>query len=85
MPRKAYMTKNMIRNVSARAKLCKKAHACLKSEKHLLCPVEEIVEDKIPFVKCLNPKECFYKAPFGTSLYICHCPVRLEIYHKYRV
>ncbi|MBU4076988.1 MAG: hypothetical protein KKI06_09830 [Euryarchaeota archaeon] len=63
---------------------CKKDHSCLSGLTTDLCKVEMCVGDKIHFIKCLNEHICNYRIPFGYS-FVCTCPVRKELYNRYKV
>lgn len=65
------------------AKLCGKGVSCLKSERDDLCKVRLCIEGKIHFIECMNEEICAYQKDFGGSKY-CDCPVRKEIYNKYK-
>jgi hypothetical protein len=62
---------------------CNKSFGCLKNEKHVLCRVEHCVNEEVYFIKCLNTATCNYRVSFGNS-YFCSCPVRMEIFNKYK-
>jgi len=62
---------------------CNKCYDCLSNPEQILCKVESIVGDDIIFVKCTNNEFCSYKMAFG-NLHICNCPMRNEIYKKYK-
>jgi hypothetical protein len=64
---------------------CEKNFICLESntEECCCCKVEKILSDKILFLKCLSSGYCSYAISFGNS-YTCICPVRTEIYRKYK-
>jgi hypothetical protein len=63
---------------------CKKEFACLSGDQKNLCEIEECLPDTIYFVKCLKDETCSYAIPYGPT-YFCMCPVRREIYSRYRV
>ena len=63
---------------------CEKDCVCLSSTSHNLCAVTHSVHDKIVFIECMNNEQCIYRNSFGFNSYICHCPVRNEIYRKYK-
>ena len=78
--------KNVIKisdDIIKKADRCKKNLICLSGESDL-CKVEYYVDDKIHFVKCVNIKPCSYRIPFGYSC-VCICPVRKEIFNRYRI
>ena len=62
---------------------CKKDHSCL-SDLTDLCKVEMCIADKIHFIKCMNERTCNYRITFGYS-FVCTCPVRKELYNKYKI
>ncbi|MBU3968326.1 MAG: hypothetical protein KKG76_13320 [Euryarchaeota archaeon] len=66
------------------ANRCKKNFSCLSSDETDLCKVEMNVGEKIHFIKCKNKNTCNYRIPFGYS-FVCTCPVRKELYNKYKV
>jgi len=67
------------------APLCKKAYAC--REEHSYCrPAFPIDGDNFYFIgqSDQSEEECLYKKKYG-SLHTCDCPVRLEIYQRYKI
>ncbi len=69
--------------IQEEASKCKKKLACLK-EKCELCAVADCVNDSVLFVKSEYNASCPYQQMFGNE-FICSCPVRKEIYEKYRL
>ena len=63
---------------------CEKNFECLNNDKHIYCKVEDCVNNKVHFVKCLNVDYCVYKMSFAQS-FICNCPTRKEIFNKYGI
>ncbi len=63
---------------------CKKDHSCLSGFAADLCQVEMCIGEKIHFIKCMNENICNYRIPFGYS-FVCTCPVRKELYNKYKL
>mgnify|MGYP001486957991 CR=1 FL=1 len=64
------------------APLCPKAYAC--RETHAYCqPAFPLDGDKFYFVG-QGEEECPYKEKYGT-LHTCSCPVRQEIYRRYKI
>ena len=61
---------------------CDKNHACLTEENHPSCKIASCVGNKIHFVEKLE-RDCKCYQEFGFS-FICNCPVRIEIYRKYK-
>ncbi len=64
---------------------CKNNLDCLTNEEHfcLKAKVENCINEKVYFINCNNPC-CNYKINFGKSC-VCDCPVRKEIYDKYKL
>ncbi len=63
---------------------CAKKFACLTGDANL-CKVEHRVSDEVLFVACLQSGYCSYQRRFGFTGFLCTCPVRKEIYAKYRL
>ena len=62
---------------------CGKNFSCLSGEMPS-CSIEENIDNKIHFIKCVNNELCSYKLSFGYS-YVCTCPVRKELYNNYKI
>ena len=62
---------------------CKKNFSCLKEKNRDCCGISDCINDEIIFVKSQKPS-CPYQQMFGNE-FICGCPVRKEIYNKYRI
>jgi len=62
---------------------CKKKLACLKKT-DCLCQAQDCVNDSVLFVESRYNASCPYQQMFGNE-FICNCPVRKELYDKYRV
>jgi len=63
---------------------CDSNFKCLKNDVAELCKIESCFNGELHFIKCKDELVCNYKMPFGGS-YVCSCPVRREIYNKYRL
>ncbi len=63
---------------------CNENFACLEGEKKCLCSAEQMINGRLLFVKSVNNNVCDYKTSFGYS-HFCNCPVRLEIFERYKV
>ncbi len=61
---------------------CTKNFSCLYGDTERLCKVEYCVSDTVHFIKCLEPT-CSYKVAFGSGDF-CTCPIRKEIYNRYK-
>jgi hypothetical protein len=58
---------------------------CQQNNTRLMCTVEKEINNYGVFVKsCSREEFCSYRLPYGFTQ-ICLCPVRLEIFKKYRV
>jgi hypothetical protein len=64
------------------ASMCKKNLSCLSGSD--ICKVEFCVDGKIHFIKCMNLEPCHYRMPFGYS-FVCRCPVRKELFNRYKI
>ena len=63
---------------------CKYDFKCLTQDGCPCCEVEFHVPKELLFVKIKNENiQCPYAMSYGYS-YICSCPVRCEIYRKYK-
>lgn len=62
---------------------CDNNFACLTEENSPSCKVSSCVGCKIHFLEKLE-RDCPYHQEFGFS-YICKCPVRIELYNKYKI
>jgi len=62
---------------------CKRCFACLAGGGKMNCKVESSIRNELLFVKCLTKDPCNYKSSFGNKN-ICKCPVRIEIFRKYK-
>jgi len=63
---------------------CKKNLSCLSGDTTGLCEVEACINEKIHFLKCTYSNLCGYQIPFGYSS-VCSCPVRKELYNRYKI
>ena len=63
---------------------CRNNFDCLNDENHFcLNKVENCISNKVHFVKC-SDNICSYRSSFGYS-FICNCPIRKEIFNKYKI
>ncbi len=62
---------------------CLKNFACLEGKADL-CPVEEVINGELLFIKNDGVNICNYRMSFGDN-FICFCPVRKELHNRYRV
>ena len=63
-------------------------YACLSNNNdnnHKICEINNKEYSGVVFIKYREEiKECNYSERFGSSSYLCTCPVRKEIYRKYK-
>jgi len=62
---------------------CEKEFECLNCQDNF-CKVVQCINDKVHFLKC-DEKECKFKISFGKKEFFCTCPVRKEIYNRYKI
>jgi hypothetical protein len=62
---------------------CKKGFACLAGEREL-CAVEHCVDGVVHFIRCKNSVPCSYQLNFGDGV-VCLCPIRKELYNRYKL
>ena len=74
------ISKDTIANTSR----CTSKLSCLHTAIDCLCEVQDAVDDEVIFVKC-DDGDCGHRMSFGYSSLLCTCPVRKEIYHRYRI
>ncbi len=71
-------------NVLNETTKCRKNFSCLTEEHGNICKVLCCMKGDIYFVKCLGEKDCPYlEASEKTER--CTCPVRKEIYQRYKI
>ena len=61
---------------------CEKSFECLTNPDSL-CKVTTCIKGEVHFLEC-SEKECKFKTPFGDD-YFCSCPVRKEMYNRYKI
>jgi hypothetical protein len=64
--------------------LCKHEFACLSSTNHVLCKVNDCINEKVHFIECKDQNYCAYQKSCGYS-HVCNCPARKETYNKYKI
>ena len=64
---------------------CEKKLSCLSGKNHKLCNAIGSVGTKIVCIDCFEGKRCNYREPYGLSSYVCSCPIRKELYRKYKI
>ncbi len=63
---------------------CPRGLSCLEESDRDLCRVASCVDGAMHFITCAHDGPCPYKQPVWERL-LCNCPVRREIYNKYKV
>ncbi|RLF65064.1 MAG: hypothetical protein DRN33_00405 [Thermoplasmata archaeon] len=63
---------------------CHKKFSCLDCEKRSMCEAEYGISKDFIFVKRNGSPYCNYRIFYGDGT-ICHCPVRVAIYNRYRI
>jgi hypothetical protein len=71
-------------DITRKASKCEKNFRCLSGESDKLCRVLCFIKEDIYFVKCMDDPDCLYMESFEKTR-LCNCPVRKEIYKKYKV
>jgi len=62
---------------------CTKDFGCLSNEGHELCKVISSIASKVVLTDCADRLPCAYCIRFGTSLAVCTCPVRNELFNRF--
>lgn len=65
------------------APLCQRSFKCLFSSKGL-CPVEDVIDNRVFFVKNTDNTNCQNYIPYGLTG-CCKCAVRKELHRKYNI
>jgi len=71
-------------DIKRSAKLCQKNHICLSKQCENLCKVIAVINNNKMYVDCDNQNGCLYKHHMDDRT-LCTCPVRLEIFNKYKI
>ena len=66
------------------AELCQDKYGCLTGQKKTICKVISTVNNNEMYVICQNNNACKYRHQVNERI-LCTCPVRLEIYNKYKI
>ncbi len=66
---------------------CEKGYRCLSCAPDELCQMKfHPYDDGTYFVECVKEQECHYAEVYpDKGVAICNCPVRKELYRRYRV
>lgn len=68
--------------IQSAATKCIFDYACLNENGHEICKVKDCINNKLLFVD-KSECTCSYSMHFGSE-FVCNCPVRKEIYFKYK-
>jgi hypothetical protein len=71
-------------DIISKATVCTNDFSCVSGDKSCLCEIESHPKEPLYFLTHLNNKRCNYSYVFG-YYNVCLCPVRQEIYKRYRV
>jgi len=71
-------------NVEEIIRKCDKSFMCLEDKERIYCSVENFMDNKGHVFKCSHNGSCNYKMSVG-YIFICKCPVRKEIFNKFKV
>lgn len=63
---------------------CNKKYRCLNGDKSCLCEVDHANANRTVQIKTKAANGCQYILKMGSSVY-CLCPVRNEIYNRYKI
>jgi hypothetical protein len=63
---------------------CNKDFACLQDKKTCLCEVDHVNGNRTVQIQTKPVNSCQYILKMGSSVY-CLCPVRNEIYNRYKI
>ena len=75
-----YVSKEVIQATTG----CKKKFSCLGDKNKDLCTIGTSMDGKVHFIVCLDEINCSYQRSYGEE-FICDCPIRKEIYNKYKI
>jgi hypothetical protein len=71
-------------DLKKQATKCEKDCACL-GENSSICPVAIKMDTGVLFVDYNKRRSCKYKMSYGYKDTICTCPVRKELYSRYKI
>jgi hypothetical protein len=71
--------------IAAQARRCKKQLVCLTGDLKNLCKIRDIAPNVLHLVEDADEQKCGYQVQFGHNALVCLCPVRREIYKRYRM
>ena len=62
---------------------CRRGYDCIFNGNKPLCEVTQFLACQVYFVNCAPGSSCNYRVAFGEGFF-CTCPVRQEIYNRYK-
>ncbi len=71
-------------NIIKKATNCSKEHKCLKEKDFIYCKAERCICDSVLFLVCKEQIGCNYQIAYG-NCQVCRCPIRIEIFNKYKI
>ena len=74
---------NISQAIIESASECRHRLACLSGAR-TMCKIKKHEDTRVMFVKSHGHQNCAFAIPLGVDC-ICTCPVRVEIFRKYRV
>ncbi len=78
------MNKEVAPEIIEDTKQCRWDFQCLNEHGKPICPVVEVIAEDVLFIKCPGGIICNYIMPHGDRN-ICLCPIRKELYRKYKM
>lgn len=63
---------------------CLRNFACLSEKTRNVCKIKYCVDNKNFFIENEENNGCNYKFPYGYT-FMCRCPVRKDIYLRYKI
>lgn len=72
------------KHICDKATSCNKRLVCLEKDSADLCKVVDCVNGDVHFIACSSNTECAYRLSFGDAV-ACTCPVRMELYNRYKI
>jgi hypothetical protein len=70
------------KEIIQKATKCDKQFACLNNKQHACCEIFKRFNNEICMIYKANNHTCNYKESGFSD--VCTCPVRVEIYNKYK-
>ena len=71
-------------DIKQSVKFCSNHHACLNGQNKNICDVISTLNSYECYVNCKINRDCSYKHTLNERI-LCTCPIRIEIYSKYKV